>query len=276
MAAGLSHHVWTVGFTLLGLTVVQGLLFLLGGRVRTELLGSDAALAPGNDPNDRTIRELAALGFQPAGATRDTVWLLGLTSWRWRLEPVRWMKSDDGLILARLARGATNGSWHVRLTTLNNGGGSVRTEGPGTVGPSLDPSTNTFRDDLPAADPGPLVAKHRENLAVFHQRQGLEAEPTSLAGVLALDGRSSARHFQLARLTAQQARSRGAKRLDMIVALGGLPLVAIACVLYAKGTGAWSGNIMSVLLMITIVPSTWIQTIRGTRYLRLHPDKLSL
>jgi hypothetical protein len=60
----------------------------------------------GDDPDYlRRYRQFVELGFQPAGATRETCWFIAAFHWHWRSHDYhRWMTAPDGQTLVGLYR----------------------------------------------------------------------------------------------------------------------------------------------------------------------------
>jgi hypothetical protein len=179
---------------ILVLTFVPGLTFAFGlGWLNSELVEDPARARPGSDDPEgaERLRQFEALGFRPAGMTRESGWFISPLTWFWRsLEGTRWMATPDGLMHTTFHRLSASEPVRFGVVTLIEGGGLVRTTCPGQEA-AVKPTARYARFELQNVDPSELVAHHRQNVETFCQQRQLVPRPATFreaaAAALALD-----------------------------------------------------------------------------------------
>jgi len=135
----------------------------------------------GDDPDyERRYRQFAELGFQPAGATRETCWFISPFDWYWRAHDFhRWMATPDGKALVVLYRMVAVEPVRFSIKSVFDGGAVVDTKCPGA---GVGRDTDTYlRVEYKNLEPAELLAKHRENVEAFAQRRGRRIKSCTFA-----------------------------------------------------------------------------------------------
>ena len=137
---------------------------------------------PNGDDRDyeRRYRQFAELGFQPAGATRETCWFISPFDWYWRShDHHRWMATPDGEALVVLYRLVAVEPVRFSIKTVFDGGAVVSTCCPG-AGLRSDTATH-LHVEYQNLEPADLVAKHREHAEAFAQKHSRRITPCTVA-----------------------------------------------------------------------------------------------
>lgn len=126
----------------------------------------------GDDPDYlRRYRQFAELGFQPAGATRETCWFIAAFHWHWRSHDYqRWMTAPDGQTLVVLYRMVAVEPLRFSISTVFEGGAVVRTTCPG-AGIACE-TERYLRVEYQNLEPAELLARHRQHAQAFAQSGG--------------------------------------------------------------------------------------------------------
>ena len=135
----------------------------------------------GDDPDyRRRYRQFVELGFQPAGATRETCWFIAAFHWYWRSHGYhRWMTTPDGQTLVVLYRMVAVEPLRFSISTVFEGGAVVRTTCPGV---GIASETETYlRVEYQNLEPAELLARHRRHAEAFAQRRGLNIKACTFA-----------------------------------------------------------------------------------------------
>ena len=87
--------------------LVPALAYSLGWtRIRSRTTRNRADAEPGASDPDYAKRfgQFAALGFEPAGRSRESCWFINHHKWYWRSRTIRWMAMPDGRMLVSFHR----------------------------------------------------------------------------------------------------------------------------------------------------------------------------
>ena len=166
--------------------LVPAVAFSLGWmRLRATVVRDRAAVEPkGDDPDyELRYRQFAALGFEPAGTSRETCWFINNHKWYWRAEGSRWMTTPDGKMLVSFHRMISAEPVRFGVITMFERGGLVRSTCPG-AGVTYDSETS-LRVEFPSIEPEQLIAKHQEHVDAFARRRGRAVAPASLEEIVA-------------------------------------------------------------------------------------------
>jgi hypothetical protein len=219
---------------------------LMSGSGRTVLRfvaeEDPGAVAPpeGDADYGRWYRQLAGLGFRPAGVVTEHSWFL-LFHWH-RAARVRFLAAPDGRCFAALYRhkGAEDvEALRVALKTPVTGGGVVTTAMPGAG--SQDVDGPFLRVEVQGLEPAELLARHREHTDLFARKLGVGVEADSLAGLAARDEEHDRRTLR--------ATTRGTA--PTLFAIGfGLPLLLGLWVWHAYGADGGPGRGVAAALCV--------------------------
>ena len=182
--------------------------------LRVDVVPGIGAEPAGDDPDyQRRYRQFAELGFEPAGATRESCWFIAAFHWYWRAHDVqRWMTAPDGKTLATLTRMVAVEPVRFTLKSVFEGGAFVATTCPGAgVGRETEAYLYAEYQNL---EPAELLAKHREHTDAFAQRRGRQIKACTFAEAAKAEAVHSQEH-----LNSMSPRRRGVPDVLLLLAL---------------------------------------------------------